>query len=121
MRLVQSLKSKAVNLLNEQLISSSDEQLSKFNDVKLLPVASSRFNEPKFDKSKEPDKFLNDKSMPSTLPSSFQVMPVHVDGSSKFQLRIDKLEFWFANIERQAVSFLLYEIMLSFNKYTFLV
>ena len=88
---MQSLKSKAVNLLNEQSISSSDEQLSKFKDVKLLPVTSSFFNESKFDKSKEPDKFLNDKSIFSTFPSAFHVIPVQVEGSSKFQLRIDKL------------------------------
>ena len=88
---MQSHKSKEVNLLNEQSSSSSDEQLSKFKEVKLLPVTSSFFSELKFDKSKEPDKFLNDKSMLSTLPSSFQVIPVQVDGSFKSQLSESEL------------------------------
>ena len=109
---MQSLKSKVVNLLNEQSSSSSDEQLPNFNDVKLLPVTSSFFSELKFDKSKEPDKFLNDKSMPSTLPSSFQVMPVQVDGSSKSQLRMDKLSSWFAN----AIKFERFDELYSFKE-----
>ena len=100
---MQSLKSKVVNLLNEQSISSSDEQLSRFTEVKLLPLKFKDLRDEKFDKSNVPSRFIYETAILSTLPLSFHIIPFQVVGSDKSQSQTSLLLLYI--VSSFAISF----------------